>query len=317
MTETKTAPIPQANGNPGLNFRQVTGALLVFLSAVCFSSKAVIVKLAYQYPVDAVSLLTLRMFFSVPVFVLTGYFSRKAAAAVPAVALTRRDYFWLVLMGLVGYYLSSLFDFLGLQYITAGLERLILFVYPTLVVLLSALFLGKAIRRNQFLALGLTYAGVLLVLVGDVHLESRANMIKGGLLVFTSAVTYAAYLMGSGQLIPKFGTVRFTSYAMTLAALGVFAHYLVAGEQSLLALPWPVYGYSLLMAMVATVAPAYLLSAGIQRVGAGNASIIASIGPISTILLAYIFLDERVSLVQLLGTGIVLAGILLITLRRS
>jgi drug/metabolite transporter (DMT)-like permease len=287
MSETKTVPRKEINEKPGINLRQAMGALMVFLSAVCFSSKAVIVKLAYQYPVDAVSLLALRMFFSVPVFVLTGYLSQKstqksAGAANPA-TLSRSDYFWLVIMGLVGYYLSSLFDFLGLQYITAGLERLILFVYPTLVVLLSALFLGKPISRNQFLALVLTYAGVLLVLLGDVHVESRANMIKGGLLVFTSAITYAAYLMGSGQLIPKFGTVRFTSYAMTLAALGVFGHYLVAGEQSLLALPGPVYGYSFLMAMIATVAPAYLLSAGIQRVGAGNASIIASIGPISTI----------------------------------
>jgi drug/metabolite transporter (DMT)-like permease len=316
MTETKTASRTETT-RQGINFRQLTGALLVFLSAVCFSSKAVIVKLAYHYPIDPVSLLTLRMFFSVPVFVLTGYFSRKAAAAANPEVLSRKDYFWLVIMGLVGYYLSSLFDFMGLQYITAGLERLILFVYPTLVVLLSALFLGKPISRNQFLALGLTYAGVLLVLVGDVHVESRANIIKGGLLVFTSAITYAAYLMGSGQLIPRFGTVRFTSYAMTLAAAGVFGHYLVAGQQSLLALPLPVYGYGFLMAMIATVAPAYLLSAGIQRVGAGNASIIASIGPISTIFLAYIFLGERVSLVQLLGTGIVLAGILLITLRRS
>lgn len=317
MSETKTASSTEVKVQAGLAFRQVTGAAMVFLSAVCFSSKAVIVKLAYQYSVEAVSLLTLRMFFSVPVFVLTAYWSRKPAAAESPAPLSRQDYFWLVIMGLVGYYLSSLFDFLGLQYITAGLERLILFVYPTLVVVLSAIFLGKPISRNQVLALVLTYAGVLLVLVGDVHVESRANMIKGGLLVFISAITYAAYLMGSGQLIPKFGTVRFTSYAMTLAAGGVFAHYLVGGGQSLLELPWPVYAYSLLMAMVATVAPAYLLSAGIQRVGAGNASIIASIGPISTILLAYIFLDERVSMVQLIGTGIVLAGILLITLRKQ
>jgi drug/metabolite transporter (DMT)-like permease len=302
---------------PGINVSQVTGAFLVFLSAVCFSSKAVMVKLAYHYQVEAVTLLTLRMFFAVPVFALTAYFSHRSSGAQTPGVLTRKDYCWLVVLGLVGYYLSSLFDFLGLQYITAGLERLILFVYPTLVLLLSALFLAKPIRRYQLLALVLTYAGVLLVLVGDVHAESRANMIKGGLFVFISAFTYAVYLMGSGQLIPKFGTVRFTSYAMTLAALGVFGHYLVAGQQSLLALPMPVYGYSLLMALVATVAPAYLLSAGIQRVGAGNAAIIASIGPISTILLAYLFLGERVSWVQLAGTGIVLAGILLITLRRA
>jgi len=295
--------------------RQVVGALLVFLSAVCFSSKAVIVKLAYQYHVDSVSLLTLRMIFSVPVFLVMSFLS-KAKGEAPT-KITSKDYIWLVLLGLIGYYLSSLFDFLGLQYITAGLERLILFIYPTLVVVFSAIFLKKPITRTQFMALGLTYAGVLLVLLGDVHTESRANMIKGGLLIFTSAVTYATYLMGSGQLIPKFGTVRFTSFAMTLAALGVFAHYLIAGQHHLLQWPRPVYGYSFLMAMVATVAPAYLLSEGIRLVGAGNASIIASIGPISTIILAYVFLGEQVSVIQMLGTFIVLAGIMLITLRKS
>ncbi|WP_026462322.1 DMT family transporter [Adhaeribacter aquaticus] len=299
-----------------INMRQVLGAFMVFLSAVCFSSKAVIVKLAYQYHVDTISLLTLRMAFSVPVFVVTGFFSKSNKGAQSG-SISSKDYGWLILMGFIGYYLSSLFDFLGLQYISAGLERLILFVYPTLVVLFSYLFLGKPIYPKQYIALGLTYAGVLLVLLGDVHVESRANIIKGGLLVFASAITYASYLMGSGQLIPKFGTVRFTSYAMTLAALGVFMHYLIAGEHNIMALPTPVYWYSFLMAMVATVAPAYLLSEGIRLVGAGNASIIASIGPISTILLAYVFLDERISFIQMMGTLIVLAGILLITLRKN
>ena len=306
----------KANTQTRFNLQQVVGALLVFLSAVCFSSKAVIVKLAYQYHVDSVSLLTLRMAFSVPVFLVTGYLS-KAKPEQPNTPITTQDYGWLVFMGLIGYYLSSLFDFKGLQYITAGLERLILFIYPTLVVLFSAIFLRKPIQKKQYVALGLTYAGVLLVLVGDVHVESRANIIKGGLLIFASAVTYASYLMGSGQLIPKFGAVRFTSYSMSLAALGVFMHYLAAGQSSILALPGPVYFYSFLMAMVATVAPAYLLSEGIRLVGAGNASIIASIGPISTIILAYIFLGEKVSFIQLVGTAIVLAGILLITLRKG
>ena len=309
--------LQKLSARSGVNLQQIAGAFLVFLSAVCFSSKAIIVKLAYQYHVDTVTLLTLRMVFSVPVFLVTGFLSKSAGSGGQPNRITYQDYFWLILMVLVGYYLSSLFDFMGLKYITAGLERLILFVYPTLVVVFSAIFLGKPIRRNQYIALGLTYAGVLLVLVGDVHIESRQNIIKGVLLVFTSAVTYASYLMGSGQLIPKFGAVRFTSYAMTLAALGVFIHYLAAGQHSILSLPMPVYLYSFLMAMVATVAPAYLLSEGIRLVGAGNASIIASIGPISTIILAYIFLGEQVSFIQMIGTFVVLAGILLITLRKS
>lgn len=298
------------------DIKQFAGAFIVFLSAVCFSSKAVIVKLAYQYPVDTVSLLTLRMIFSLPFFILIGTFSRKKD--IPKVAITTRDYLQLVFYGLMGYYLSSLFDFLGLQYITAGLERLILFVYPTLVVVFSYIFLGKRITKNQYLALGLTYSGVLLVLLGDVEVQHEAHLVKGGLLIFTSAVTYALYLMGSGTLIPKFGSVRFTSYAMTVAALGVFIHYLVNhGINQLFNFEPAVYGYSALMAIIATVIPSYLIAEGIRLVGAGNAAIIGSVGPISTILLAYIFLGENVSLVQVIGTTIVLAGILLITIKKK
>ncbi|PSR54629.1 hypothetical protein AHMF7605_14490 [Adhaeribacter arboris] len=312
----KTTVIPKPSPKIKFDSKQFAGALIVLLAAVCFSSKAVMVKLAYRYHIDSVSLLALRMAFSLPFFVLIGVLSRKKE--VPAVPVKRRDYALLVFYGLMGYYLASLFDFLGLQYITAGLERLILFIYPTLVVVFSWLFLGKKITRNQYIALGLTYSGVLLVLLGDVEVQTSKHLIKGGLFIFASAVTYALYLMGSGVLIPKFGSVRFNSYAMSVAALGVFVHYLInqGGGQLFHYVP-AVYGYSLLMAIVATVLPSYLIAEGIRLVGAGNAAIIGSIGPISTILLAYIFLDETVSGIQLLGTAIVLAGILLITIKKE
>ncbi len=168
------------------------------------------------------------------------------------------------------------------------------------------------------MALGLTYSGVLLVLFGDVEVQTSKHLIKGGLLVFASAVTYALYLMGSGILIPKFGSVRFNSYAMSVAALGVFVHYLINhGGAQLLHYQPAVYGYSVLMAVVATVIPSYLIVEGIRLVGAGNAAIIGSVGPISTILLAYLFLGETVSLVQIIGTVIVLSGILLITIKKE
>lgn len=304
------------SGKVKLDSKQLAGALVVFFGAVCFSSKAVIVKLAYQYHIDSVSLLALRMAFSLPFFILIAVFSRKKN--VPSVPVTGKDYLLLMFYGLMGYYLASLFDFMGLQYITAGLERLILFIYPTLVVLFSWLFLGKKITKSQYVALGLTYSGVLLVLFGDVEVQTSQHLVKGGILVFASAVTYALYLMGSGVLIPKFGSVRFNSYAMSVAALGVFIHYLIShgGNQLLQYVP-AVYGYSLLMAVVATVVPSYLIVEGIRLVGAGNAAIIGSIGPISTILLAYIFLGETVSGVQFVGTVIVLGGILLITIKRE
>ncbi len=268
---------------PKVDSQQLAGALVVFLGAVCFSSKAVIVKLAYQYAIDSVSLLALRMLFSLPFFIFIAFFSRKKE--VPAVPVSAKSYALLAFYGLMGYYLASLFDFMGLQYITAGLERLILFIYPTLVVVFSWAFLGKKITKSQYLALGLTYSGVLLVLFGDVEVQTSKHLIKGGLLVFASAVTYALYLMGSGILIPKFGSVRFNSYAMSVAALGVFTHYLInhGGTQLLHYVP-AVYGYSVLMAVVATVVPSYLIAEGIRLVGAGNAAIIGSVGPISTIL---------------------------------
>ncbi len=297
------------------NLKQLAGACIVFVAAVCFSAKAVIVKLAYQYHVDSVSLLALRMVFALPFFVLIGTFTRRKN--IPPAAITRQDYLRLIFFGLMGYYLASLFDFLGLQYVSAGLERLILFIYPTLVVVFSYIFLGKKITRNQYLALGLTYAGVLLVLFNDVQVQAQQNLLKGGLLIFASAVTYALYLMGSGTLIPKFGSVRFNSYAMAVATVGVFAHYLVQQGGQVFHFTAPVYGYGLLMAVVATVIPSYLMAEGIRLVGAGNTAIIGSIGPISTILLAYIFLGETVSGVQLVGTAVVLGGILLITLEKQ
>ncbi|QMU29619.1 DMT family transporter [Adhaeribacter radiodurans] len=296
--------------------KQLVGALIVLFAAVCFSSKAVIVKLAYRYHIDSVSLLALRMVFSLPFFILIGALTRKKE--VPDVPVKLQDYALLVFYGLMGYYLASLFDFLGLQYITAGLERLILFIYPTLVVVFSWIFLGKKITKYQYIALGLTYSGVLLVLLGDVEVQTSKHLVKGGLLIFASAVTYALYLMGSGVLIPKFGSVRFNSYAMSVAALGVFTHYLINhGTAALLNYVPAVYGYSLLMAILATVVPSYLIAEGIRLVGAGNAAIIGSVGPISTILLAYLFLDETVSGIQLVGTAIVLTGILLITIKKE
>ncbi|RDC63878.1 DMT family transporter [Adhaeribacter pallidiroseus] len=299
-----------------LDSKQLAGALIVLLGAVCFSSKAVIVKLAYQYHIDSVSLLALRMLFSLPFFLLIAFFSRHKE--VPAVPVSVKNYLLLAFYGLMGYYLASLFDFMGLQYITAGLERLILFVYPTLVVVFSRVFLGKKITQSQYLALALTYSGVLLVLLGDVEVQNSKHLLKGGLLVFASAVTYALYLMGSGILIPRFGSVRFNSYAMSVAALGVFSHYLINhGGAQLLNYAPAVYGYSVLMAIVATVVPSYLIAEGIRLVGAGNAAIIGSVGPISTILLAFLFLGETVSLVQLIGTGVVLSGILLITIKKE
>ncbi|SDK27271.1 Threonine/homoserine efflux transporter RhtA [Catalinimonas alkaloidigena] len=289
------------------------GALLTLLSAVAFSSKAILVKLAYRFPeVDPVTLLALRMLFSLPLFLLSAVWTGRRHRNA---RLTRRDWATLVFLGLMGYYLASLFDFLGLQHVSASMERLILFVYPTIVVLINAGMGRQRIQPVQILALLLTYFGIGLAFAGESLGDTPGNLWLGGALVFASAVTYAIYLVGSGHLIPRLGSTRYTSYAMSIACLGVLTHYAVTNAGLPTELPGDVYGFAVLMALIATVLPAFLLAEGIRIVGSGNASIIGSIGPVSTIVLAYVFLGERLVFLQWIGTALVMAGVLTITLR--
>ena len=298
-----------------MKHKGIVGALLVFTGAVCFSSKAIMVKLAYQHTVDPVSLLALRMLFSLPFFLLIGYFSGQKRKQ--AVSLSRKEWGYLLLLGIVGYYLASLFDFQGLQYVTASLERLILFVYPTLVVLISAVANRKPIQRNQYLALFMTYVGIFIAFAFDVNLQGQKNIGLGALLVFGSAFTYALYLFGSGSMIPKVGTIRFTSYAMSISAAAVLLHSYFSNGLHIWNLSNEVYMLSLLMAVVATVIPSFLISGGIKMIGSDNASIVASVGPVSTIVMAYFFLHEQISISQLVGTAFVLSGVLMITLKKN
>jgi drug/metabolite transporter (DMT)-like permease len=286
--------------------KEVIGAALVFLGAVLFSGKAVLVKIAYGYKIDAVSLLTLRMLFSLPFFLLIAFFSGRHTTKG---RLVPKDWLAVVGLGLVGYYLASLFDFMGLQYVSAGLERLILFVYPTLVVVLSALFFKTRIGQREYSALLLTYLGIFVVFYNDLSMD-HSGIIVGSLLVFASALTYAIYLMGSGQLIPKLGSVRFTAYAMLVSSAAVLTHFALTHPLTAWDFPVQVYGISLGMAIFSTVLPAFMLSEGIRLIGSGRASIVGSIGPVSTIVLAYFFLQEPVTGYQLLGTALVMVGVL-------
>lgn len=297
-----------------MKYTTFLGAALVFLGAVLFSAKAIFVKLAYQYDIDPVSLLTLRMVLSLPFFLALGFFSGRNQKSV---SVKKKEWFHIVLLGMVGYYLASLFDFQGLQYITAGLERLILFVYPTIVVIISAILYKKAIQRFQYLALGMTYIGIFIAFAYDVNLNSQSNVGLGALLVFLSAVAYATYLIGSGKMIPKVGTIRFTAYAMIFSALAIILHSYVSNGLDIWNFQREVYLISLLMAVFSTVIPSFLISGGIKLIGSDNASIIGSIGPVSTIILAYIFLNEEITVSQILGTMFVLAGVLVISLKKE
>ena len=282
------------------------GLLCAVLAAVGFSFKAILVKLAYRYGVDAETLLALRMAFSLPFFIALGWMSAHRATH----RLTPPDWAWLFGLGLLGYYLASYLDFLGLRYISAALERLILFVYPTLVVLLSALWLGQPLTRRVLGALALCYAGITLAVAHDLHLAGSArDLALGGSLVFGSALSYALYLLGSGQVVGRLGAMRVTALASLIACgLGI-GQFLLLRPLAALAQPWPVYGLALAMALFSTVLPIWAISEAIRRIGAGPVAMTGSLGPIVTLLLAWLLLDEALGVAQLAGAALVIVGV--------
>ncbi|MEO0571118.1 MAG: DMT family transporter [Bacteroidota bacterium] len=286
------------------------GILLGILGVVLFSTKAVLVKLAYRYDIDTLELLLFRMLFSVPFYLIILLFIQGKKKQVP----TRKDLLWIILFGFLGYYMASYFDFLGLNYIKAGLERIILFVYPTIVVILGYIFFRDRISKTQAVAIGITYVGVLITFWSEVDF-SGTKTLWGGFLVLLSAITYASYLVGSGWLIPKYGVLRFTCYAMLVSTVCVIIHYSVKGDWKLGDFLPQVYMYSVLMAIISTLIPSFLVSESIKRLGASNFSILGSLGPVSTIILAYIFLGEQLTYTQLLGMFVVIGGVTYLSLK--
>jgi drug/metabolite transporter (DMT)-like permease len=287
------------------------GLLFAIAGVVCFSLRPIIIKLAYAYVVDPVTLLALRMLFSVPFFVATALWSSGRAEQRP---LERRDIAAIVGLGLLSYYVASFLDFLGLQYISAGLGRLLQFVYPTVVVLLSALFLGKRATPREVVALALTYLGLVLVFWHAVGGE-QANLWLGATLVFASATCYAIYLVAGGEVISRVGSVRFTAYAMTVASAACIVQFLLLRPLSALDLPSAVYGLSIAMAVGSTVIPGFLIAEALRRIGANKVAIIGALGPVTAIFLGYVGLDEIMTPLQVAGALLVLVGVVAISLK--
>ncbi len=285
------------------------GVIFALLAAVGFSAKAILVKLAYLDRVDAVTLLALRMAFSVPFFIGVALWARRQHAE----PLSRHDRVLVVILGLIGYYLSSFLDFLGLQTISAGLERLILFLYPTMTVILSALIYKRAISRTVMAAMVVCYAGIALVFVHDVG-TMRGGLVVGASLVFASTLSYSVYLVGAGHAIARIGAARFTAYAMIVATAASLLQFAATHPVDALAVPARVYELALAMAIFSTLLPVFLLSHAIRRIGSGSTSLIGSVGPVSTILMAYVFLQEGLSVSQVAGSALVLAGVIIVGL---
>jgi len=294
----------------------IGGVLICLLGAICFSTKAIFVKLAYRDTgIEAVPLLALRMIFSLPFFVVSAFMTSRKTDNV---RFTASQWFYVAAIGCLGYYVSSLLDFIGLQYVSAGIERLILFIYPTMVLLISAVVLKIRIRPYQWFAVVITYTGLLLAFFGEINFEGTytTNFYLGSAAIFACAITYALYLVGSGKIIPLVGAAKFNSYAMSFACIAVLLHYFFTSDQSLFAFSTPVYVYTLSMALLSTVIPSYLISEGIRRVGSDNASIVGSVGPVSTIVQANIFLYEPIFALQIAGTVLILIGVLIISRKK-
>ena len=281
-----------------------TGLLLAIGAAMGFGMKAIFVKLAFPYGVSAITLLALRMVFSVPFFLWVGL---RASGGQPGI----RTLMAIVACGLAGYYGASIFDFIGLQYISAGLERLILFTYPTLTVVAGSLLQRKPLSRQVLKALALTYVGIGLAFAHDMQSFGDPEKVWiGGGFVFASAVCYAGYLVGSGSLIARLGSGRFTAWAMLVSTAATFAHYAaVEPLNALLHQPLPVYGWAFAMAIFSTVLPVFMQSAAIRRMGAGKAAVIGTVGPLLTIFLGWLILGEPGSIWQIVGATLVLAGV--------
>lgn len=283
---------------------------MVLLSAVGFSAKAVVVKLAYRYNVDPITVLSLRMGFSLPFFVAMAIIGELRSKE----RIAGRDALNLVALGLIGYYLSTLLDFKGLEYASAGLERLILFLYPTMTVILSAIFLGRKITKRDGVALGLSYGGIVLAVSHDLAV-SGPNVMLGAVLIFACAFTWSSYLVGAEGVIARVGAVRFTGYAMVVSTTAAFIHYFAANGGAILIQPREVYKLSMIMAIFSTVIPILMFSIGMRRIGASNTAIISSVGPVFTIFLAYVYLGEKISALQIAGTALIITGVMSIKKR--
>lgn len=294
----------------------LAGVMITLTGSLFFSTKAVIVKYAFrETAVDAVSLLALRMLFALPFYLLMAWFASNKEQQNK---LTPSQWFYLMLMGLFGYYLSSYFDFAGLKYISAGIERLILFLYPTFVLLINAFVFKEKANKMQWIAVALTYTGIILAYIGELSISKDSpGFFLGSILIFLCSLTFAVYIVGSGRIIPIVGATKFTAYAMLFSTAGVFLHFIIAGNYSILHSGSSFVWYGLLIAIVATVIPSWLVSSGTKKIGSNNVAIISTIGPVSTILQAHFILGEPIFAAQIAGTILIVLGVLLIGWKRK
>ncbi len=295
--------------------RPLLGLMFVLIAAFSFSTKAIIIKIAYGYGahITPLMLMALRMLMSLPFFIAAIIILERRNSYPP---LSVSDIRHLIGLGVIGFYLAAYFDFLGLHYISASMERLILLLYPKLVVLLSAIFLGRSISHREVLSLVVSYLGIIIVFYEEFTLAG-ADVLLGSALILASATAFAIYLIGSGKMVVRLGAMRFTAYAMTIACIATLIHFGIEYDEVVMDLPIDIYGLALLMAIVSTVIPTFLMNAGIHHLGASTASIISALGPVMTIFHAYLLLDEKLTPIQFLGAGLVMIGVFIVSAHKK
>lgn len=289
------------------------GVTFALIGTIAFAFRPVLIKLGYAaHPVSATTLLFLRMTLSLPFFLVMAWAFRDAGS------ISRRDWAGIVGLGFLGYYAASLLDFVGLQYVSAGLGRLIMFLYPTLVVILSAVFLSKPPTRRELGALAITYAGIALVLSQQLGAGPEQGLfLFGALLIFAAAMCYAVYLVTGSQLVKRVGSTRFTAYTMIVSTVPAVVQFLALETGAALELPAQVWWYAILLATVCTVLPVFLVAEALKRIGANHFALIGALGPVTTVLADFVLLEGALTGPQLLGGALVISGVLLVTLKRN
>ncbi len=290
------------------------GVALAIIGTLVFSFRPILVKLVYvTYPVSPVTLLFLRMSIALPFFLVVAWWLRGDEPR-----LTGLDWTKVAALGFIGYYAASFLDFIGLKYVGAGVGRLILYLYPTLVLLISFLFLHRRPTRRQLGALVITYAGVALILSSQLHGGAEERLfLLGALFVFASSLFYATYLVASAELVKRVGSMRFTAYSMAVATLPALAQFFAIEPMSALDLPGKIWLYAILLATFTTVLPLFIQAEALKRIGAAEFALIGALGPVSVAVTSALGLDEQFTLVQAFGGALVIFGVLLVSIKRN
>ena len=290
------------------------GIAFAVFGVLAFSLRPILIKLSYAaHPVSPTTLLFLRMVLSLPFFLAIGWWLRLQQPR-----LGMRDWANVALLGFLGYYGASFLDFIGLQYVGAGVGRLILFLFPTLVLVLSFAFLHKKPTVRELLALAASYAGIALVVSNQLSPSSEGRLfVFGALLIFTGALLYAVYLVAGSQVVRRLGSMRFTAYSMVVSSIPAVVQFLVLESSGALELPPAVWGYAAVLATLSTVLPVFLQAEALKRIGANHFALIGAVGPVSVAITSALGLDEPFTWMQAVGGLLVIFGVLLVSVKRS